>query len=199
MRRESLRVRRTGQFVVRPRRKNYRWFTLLTYAFFLIATAGCQQEPPAPKTTRAPNEPSPTAEAPTQPTVPAATEQFNVLASNVRWHPPPTASGLPEQGVEIAFLQGHPATMGPFTIRLRFQPGARLMPHTHPSDENITVISGTLHQGIGDKFDRAKTEAIPAGSFVHRKPGIPHFVWFDEETVLQFHGIGPFGISYTGR
>ncbi len=161
-----------------------------------VAFTACQQEASPPKTTPPPTEPPAAPEPATQPTAPAQGDRFNVLASDIRWLPAPRASGLPQQGVEMAILQGHPVTMGPFTFRLRFQPGARLMPHTHPSDENITVISGTLHQGVGETFDQTKTEAIPAGGFVHRSPGVPHFVWFSEETVLQFHGIGPFGITY---
>lgn len=120
---------------------------------------------------------------------------FNVLADDVRWMAAPALSGLPE-GVELALIEGTPLVEGPFTFRLRFQDGARLMPHTHPVDERITVISGSLNQGIGETFDQSATEVIPAGSFVYRSPGQAHFVWFDEETVLQFHGTGPFGIEY---
>jgi len=99
--------------------------------------------------------------------------------------------------VEIAFIEGAvPALPLPFTFRLKFPPGSRLMPHTHPTLEKLTVISGTLHQGIGETFDQAATETVPAGGFSYRAPGIPHFVWFDEETVLQFHGTGPFGLTY---
>jgi quercetin dioxygenase-like cupin family protein len=30
----------------------------------------------------------------------------------------------------------------------------KVQPHTHPKTENVTVISGTLHVGIGGKLDR---------------------------------------------
>ena len=124
-------------------------------------------------------------------------EHFTVLPDQVRWlSPPPAAAFLPE-GVEIAFIEGAVPTLPlPFTFRLKFPPGSRLMPHTHPTIEKLTVISGTLHQGIGEVFDQAATETVPAGGFSYRAPGIPHFVWFDEETVLQFHGTGPFGLTY---
>lgn len=124
-------------------------------------------------------------------------EHFTLLPNQINWiTPPPAAAFLPE-GVELAFIEGGPPTLPvPFTIRLRFPPGSRLMPHTHPTIEKLTVISGTLHQGIGEVFDQAATETVPAGGFAYRAPGIPHFVWFDQETVLQFHGMGPFDLTY---
>jgi hypothetical protein len=124
-------------------------------------------------------------------------DHFTILPSDVRWIDPPPAAGYIPPGVKIAFIEGGPPTIPvPFTFRLRFPPGSRLMPHTHPSIEKLTVISGTLHQGIGEVFNQAATETVPAGGFAYRAPGIPHFVWFDEETVLQFHGTGPFDVKY---
>jgi hypothetical protein len=124
-------------------------------------------------------------------------DHFTLLPNQVKWITPPPAAGYLPQGVELAFIEGGPPTIPvPFTFRLRFPPGSRLMPHTHPVIEKITVISGTLHQGMGQVFDQAATEAIPAGGFAYRAPGIPHYVWFDEETVLQFHGMGPFDLKY---
>lgn len=124
-------------------------------------------------------------------------EHFTVAPDQVTWlTPPPQAAFLPK-GVKIALIEGgSPLDKGPFTFRLRFPPGSRLMPHTHPTTDKITVISGTLHQGIGRVFDQTGTEAVAAGGFVYHAGGTPHFVWFDEETVLQFHGMGPFGLTY---
>lgn len=110
--------------------------------------------------------------------------------------PEPPADFLPD-GVLLALVEGgSPLGPGAFTFRLKFPPGSRLMPHTHPATERITVLSGVMHQGIGSRFDQSSTEAIPAGGFVYREPGIAHYVWFDKETVIQFHGTGPFGLTY---
>lgn len=124
-------------------------------------------------------------------------EHFTLLPQDIRWiTPPPAAAFLPD-GVLLAFIEGGPPNLPvPYTFRLKFPAGSRLMPHTHPSIEKLTVISGTLHQGIGEVFDQAASETVPAGGFSYRAPGIPHFVWFDEETVLQFSGNGPFGLKY---
>ena len=157
----------------------------LLIGFLLV---GCQQAQSGPET-----EESPPARQQAKP----ESEHFTVLPDQINWlSPPPPAAFLPE-GVEIAFVEGAVPTLPlPFTFRLKFPPGSRLMPHTHPTIEKLTVISGTLHQGIGEVFDQAATETVPAGGFSYRAPGIPHFVWFDEETVLQFHGTGPFGLTY---
>lgn len=66
-------------------------------------------------------------------------------------------------------------------------------PHAHkaPFIDRNTVISGTLHVGIGDTFDRSKGVAVPAGGVVAIPPGMPHFAWSDEETVVHVHGEGP--------
>jgi hypothetical protein len=133
---------------------------------------------------------------------PAAAEHsdgdpFSKRPDQITWlEPPPDAGFLPD-GVQIALIEGgSPLDKGPFTFRLRFPAGSRLMPHTHPTADRITVISGTLHHGKGRTFDQGATEAAPPGTFVYHPGGAPHYVWFDEETVLQFHGEGPFGISY---
>lgn len=127
----------------------------------------------------------------------AEAEHFTLLPQDIKWlDPPPAAAYLPD-GVKIAFIEGGPPNLPvAYTFRLKFPPGSGLMPHTHPSIEKLTVISGTLHQGLGEVFDRAATEAVPAGGFSYRAPEIAHFVWFDEETVLQFSGNGPFGLEY---
>ena len=44
---------------------------------------------------------------------------------------------------------------GLFTLRLKAPAGYKVPPHTHPTAENITIISGTFNVGTGDKFDEA--------------------------------------------
>lgn len=37
---------------------------------------------------------------------------------------------------------------------------------------------------------------MPAGAYGHWPAGMQHFVWAAGETVIQFHGIGPWSITY---
>ena len=176
--------RRSSRVASRARVVNGMWARAAIALVIGSLAAGCQPR----------SEP----DSQQQPATEAAeSEHFDVLPNDVRWLiPPPQAAFFPE-GVQMALLEGgSPLDKGSFTFRLRFPPGSRLMPHTHPATEKITVISGTLHQGMGRVFDQNATVAIPAGGFVYRAPGIAHYVWFDEETVLQFHGTGPFGLTY---
>jgi quercetin dioxygenase-like cupin family protein len=81
-------------------------------------------------------------------------------------------------------------------MRLRFPAGYRVPPHWHPRPERVTVISGVLHLGLGEKFDERGAQALPAGSYVFMEPGMRHFAWFEGETVLQLATQGPWAINY---
>jgi hypothetical protein len=64
------------------------------------------------------------------------------------------------------------------------------------SMEHVTVMSGSLNLGIGDKLETGKTTALTAGSIAIMQPKTAHFVWTKEETIAQVHGVGPWGVNY---
>ena len=99
-------------------------------------------------------------------------------------------------GARIAVLEGDPAKPGPFVFRVKVPDGYRIPPHTHPKPERVTVISGIFNLGMGDKFDAAKTEALPAGTYGTWPARMTHFVHTKGETVVQFDGDGPWVIEY---
>ena len=70
------------------------------------------------------------------------------------------------------------------------------MPHTHPTDENVTVLSGTFHIAMGGKFDAKKGEAVKTGGFFNAEKDMQHYGWTTVPTVVQVHGMGPFAITY---
>lgn len=124
----------------------------------------------------------------------AAMPEHKILTpADLKWGDAPP--GLPPGG-KMAVLAGDPTKKGPFTVRLQAPDGYKVMPHTHPTDENITIISGTLHMGTGDKFDESATHELTAGSFATMPTGTKHFVWTTGETIVQIHSIGPFEIKY---
>ena len=61
--------------------------------------------------------------------------------------------GLPK-GAQIAVLAGDPGKPGPFVLRVRFPPGTVVAPHRHATAENLTVLSGDLYHGMGEKLTR---------------------------------------------
>jgi quercetin dioxygenase-like cupin family protein len=69
-------------------------------------------------------------------------------------------------------------------------------PHTHPVEEAVTVISGTFALGMGDTADQSKAQPLPAGSFFALPPGTAHYVFIDEETIIQISTVGPWGLTY---
>jgi quercetin dioxygenase-like cupin family protein len=99
-------------------------------------------------------------------------------------------------GAKVAILEGDPAKNGYFAMRLKFPDGYRVPAHTHPNVERVTIIRGTLHLGMGDKFDKASANALPAGSYSFMPPGMKHFAWAEGETELQLATMGPWAINY---
>ena len=100
-------------------------------------------------------------------------------------------------GAQLAVLEGDPmASTGDFTIRLKMPDGYKVAPHTHPSRENVTVLSGTLKVGMGDQFDAAKMASFGAGSFAYLDPSMHHYAMASGETVIQIHGTSPVKFNY---
>jgi hypothetical protein len=99
-------------------------------------------------------------------------------------------------GAKIAMLEGNLSEPAPFTFRLKLPANYRLAPHIHPAYERVTVLQGTLHFAHGKEFDRTATRAMPVGGFAVMAPGEPMFGYTEEETVIQLHGMGPWGIEY---
>ncbi len=114
-------------------------------------------------------------------------------AARIEWGQAPP--GLPP-GAQLAVLAGDPGKKGVYTLRLKAPAGYKIPPHTHPTAEEVTVISGGLHVGMGAKFDESAGEALAPGGFVSLPAKMQHFAWFTEETVIQVHGEGPFEINY---
>lgn len=100
-------------------------------------------------------------------------------------------------GAQLAVLEGDPmASTGDYTIRLKMPDGYKIPPHWHPKRENVTVVSGTLKFGMGDKFDQSKMTSFPAGSFAYLDPDMHHYVQAKGATVVQVHGMSPVQFNY---
>lgn len=113
--------------------------------------------------------------------------------AEIKWNEGPAS--LPP-GAEIAVLEGDPSKAGPFVFRVKVPDGYTIPPHTHPKAERVTVIAGTFHIAEGEKIDKSAGQAMPAGSFGYWPTGMKHFAWATGDTIVQFHGTGPWEISY---
>jgi quercetin dioxygenase-like cupin family protein len=127
-------------------------------------------------------------EASAQVTAPTGTE-----LSAVKWGPAPSA--LPKGG-EMAGLSGDPGRSGPFTVRLKMPAGYKIAPHQHPHSERVTVISGELRFGGGEKLDEPNARKLGPGGFVELPPNTYHYAFATVDTVIQISAEGPFGIKY---
>lgn len=113
--------------------------------------------------------------------------------AQLQWKAGPPS--LPK-GAQIAVLEGDPNKEGPFVFRIKAPDGYRIPPHTHPKTERVTVIAGAFHIGMGEKFDAHAAKPMPAGTYGFWEAGMKHFVWVKGETIVQFHGMGPWSIEY---
>jgi quercetin dioxygenase-like cupin family protein len=126
--------------------------------------------------------------------VPAWAAEYNaVMAPDIKWADTPSIG----PGVKSAVIDGDPKSSGPFVMRLKVPPKTKIGVHTHPADENVTVLSGTLYFAAGDKFDTKMAKSFGPGSYFSIGKGAPMFAYTgDKEAVLQLHGNGPWGITY---
>ena len=113
--------------------------------------------------------------------------------TDLKWQDGPPS--LPK-GAKVALLEGDPSKKGPFVMRAKLPGGYKIAPHTHPEDERVTVIAGTLYLGMGGTFDEKGGTALPAGSYARLPAGMKHFAWAKGETVIQVTGQGPWIINY---
>ena len=122
-----------------------------------------------------------------------AEQHVAMNSAELQWMAAPPS--LPP-GAKLAVLQGDPGSKGVYTLRLQVPDGYKIPPHTHPTTENVSVISGAMSFGMGPKFDETAGKKLEAGGFASMPAGMKHYAWATGETVLQVHGMGPFQIKY---
>jgi hypothetical protein len=123
-----------------------------------------------------------------------AVPQNAFAPDQIKWgHAPPFMA----PGASLAVLEGNPmAKSGDFTVRLKMPDGYKIAPHWHPNRENVSVLSGNLKVGMGDKFDESKMMLFPAGSFAYMDPDMHHYVMASGEVIVQVHGMSPLQFNY---
>jgi quercetin dioxygenase-like cupin family protein len=120
-----------------------------------------------------------------------AAAQMN--SSDLKWGPAPAVFPA---GAKMAVLSGDPGQAGVFVVRLQMPAGYKIPAHNHPSDEYVTVVSGDLSLGMGDKLDPAKSAKLSAGGFAMAHAKMNHFAFSDGGAVVQVSAEGPFAMTY---
>lgn len=151
-----------------------------TVVTLLFAAAVAAVHAQAPKAKAAPAAPAKAAAA--------APKHTMTTAAELKWGP--GSDALPP-GAQFAVVDGDPGKAGaPFVIRAKLPNGYRVPPHFHPSDESVTVLSGNLAFGMGDKTDDASMKQLGPGGFARMPKGMRHYVLAKSDTEIQVHAIG---------
>jgi quercetin dioxygenase-like cupin family protein len=120
-------------------------------------------------------------------------EVVGLTPERVRWFTPSHY----KDGRQRARLLGNSSQGGMWVDRVKIPDSGRVLAHTHPHDEQVTVIEGTWYLGEGERFDQGKLKGYPAGSFIVIPAGFPHFVAAkDGPVIVQLSGVGKFGTDY---
>jgi hypothetical protein len=123
----------------------------------------------------------------------AAPMHVMTTPAELKWGPPPPVF---EQNAQMALVSGDPSKPGLYCVRLKMPAGYKVMPHWHPTDEHVTVISGTFALGMGDKVDPATMTELPAGGYALLPATMHHYAMAKTECIVQVHGMGPFALTY---
>jgi len=110
-----------------------------------------------------------------------------------KWGPAPPM--LPP-GAQIAVLAGDPTKAGSYTVRLKFPANYDIPAHSHPTDENVAVVSGEFFTAMGTRIDRNAGMSVRPGGFVLQPAHANHFAYTKTETSILLYGLGPVDFKY---
>ena len=99
-------------------------------------------------------------------------------------------------GAEMAVVSGDPGGKGMFSVNLKMPANYVIPPHTHPTTEKVTVLSGKLGYGMNDKLDTAHAKTMASGHHLMMTAKMTHWVMAKGPTVIQVSGKAPFAITY---
>jgi quercetin dioxygenase-like cupin family protein len=105
--------------------------------------------------------------------------------------------GAYDLGVKAVVVHGDPDKPGIYVIRLKWPPRVMSMPHTHPEDRHVVVLSGVWYTGTGETFDPDTAIPIKPGGYMVHPAGEVHWDGSkDEETVIHLTAYGPSDIDF---
>ena len=102
---------------------------------------------------------------------------------------------FPAGTAESAMMFGALDAPGQYFVLIRWHPGFMSAPHWYETDRLCVVLSGTWCVASGEDFAPDLTVPAPAGSFVRRVAGTPHYDGVKkgvaEPAIIAISGIGP--------
>jgi ketosteroid isomerase-like protein len=128
-----------------------------------------------------------------EPPPPPSAAHTVVASAAMKWGDAPPS--VPA-GAKMAVVAGDPSKPEPFTLRLQMPANYRIPAHWHPTDERVTVLSGTLSVGMGKTFDQAALKDLPSGGHAVLPATMPHYAMAKNAATIQVDGVGPFVLNY---
>ena len=114
------------------------------------------------------------------------------LPDDLQWKSNPAN---PARSVDMCPLFGDAEAPGLYYTLVRWWPGYMSAPHSYTSDRLCVIVSGIWWCNSGPDFDPAACVPVPAGSFVRRVAGTPHYDGVirshHEPAVIAISGVGP--------
>ena len=106
------------------------------------------------------------------------------LPENIKW--------TKAANQDNAILQGDPTKTGLYITLTRWHAGNNSVPHSHPNDRYITVLSGTWWVGTGANYDPAGMVPMKTGTYVVHHANEMHYDGAkNEDCTLLIVGMGP--------
>ena len=101
------------------------------------------------------------------------------------------------KGGQVSILTGDPTKAGDTVVqRVLFPANYEVPPHTHPYSETVTVISGELGFGMGEKLSKTGP-MLGVGAFLSNPAKHAHYVWTTgQPAIIQVQFVAPGGIDY---
>jgi quercetin dioxygenase-like cupin family protein len=99
--------------------------------------------------------------------------------------------------VQVAVTDGDPKEQcSSYTLRLKLSDAYTIPLHWHPDTERLTVLTGVVLFGAGDKMDPTKTTTLEPGSYIVIPATVKHWVTARGSTIFQVSGTGPFKVNF---
>ena len=145
------------------------------------------------------------------PTLLAVAVLFTVFAAHVRAEGTPQvvatvaeakfgpAPPMLPPGSKLAVLSGNPMGAGAYAVRVRMPANYAIPAHSHPTDENIVVTSGSLTFGMGDKLSKTAkgNKTLHVGGFALMPTGMNHYAYAGPGGAdIVLFGQGPVEFKY---
>jgi quercetin dioxygenase-like cupin family protein len=113
--------------------------------------------------------------------------------AEAKWGPAPPM--LPP-GAQVDVLSGSPSGTGLVSLRLKFPAGYKIPAHSHPTDENVVVVSGEVTFGMGDKLDEKSGTTLSTGGFAKMPAGMNHYGFTKSGAEIVLFAEGPIEFKY---